>query len=76
MKDKKSLLFNLSGLSQDYYRLAAQLHMLEIVRQKIDARDIQPFDKTDIMDELGRVQGRLRDMENRLQAIAKDLTSI
>ncbi len=38
------------------YRISNPLSQLHLIREKITARGYQSFDKTDIMDELGRLQ--------------------
>lgn len=72
-KESNQLLFYLSALAQEHYKLSNDLYMLEVVRQKIDNRGYQAFDKNDIMDELGKLQGRLNAMHGRLVNIADTL---
>jgi len=67
------LLYNLSALNQEHFKLCNDLYMLEVVRQKIENRGYQAFDKGDIMDELGKLQGRLNAMHGRLVNIADTL---
>jgi hypothetical protein len=72
-KQPDQLLFYLSALAQEHYKLSNDLYMLEVVRQKIENRGYQAFDKSDIMDELGKLQGRLNAMHGRLVNIADTL---
>jgi hypothetical protein len=75
-KESNQLLFYLSALAQEHYKLSNDLYMLEIVRQKIENRGYQDFDKSDIMDELGKLQGRLNAIHGRLVNIADTLKAL
>lgn len=63
----------MSALNQEYFKLCHNLCMLELSRQKIEGRGFQPFDKEDIMGELGNLQHRLNGMLRTLDSIAIDL---
>jgi hypothetical protein len=71
--EPKQLLFYLSALNQEHFKLSNDLYMLEVVRQKIESRGYQNFDKDDIMSELGKLQGKLNAMHGRLLNIAEAL---
>lgn len=70
------LLYNLSALAQEHYKLSSDLYMLEVTRQKIEGRSYQVFDKDDIMGELGKVQSRLNAMHGKLVNIADTLKAL
>lgn len=72
-KEPNQLLYCLSSLNQEHFKLCNDLYMLEIVRQKIENRGYQAFDKSDIMAELGKLQSRLYDMHGKLVNIADTL---
>jgi hypothetical protein len=75
-KEPNQLLFCLSALNQEHFKLCNDLYMLEVVRQKIENRGYQGFDKSDIMDELGKLQGRLNALHGRLLSIAETLKTM
>lgn len=75
-KEPNQLLFYLSALAQEHYKLSNDLYMLEVVRQKIENRGYQAFDKSDIMDELGKLQGRLNAIHGRLINLAGILEAL
>lgn len=72
-KETSQLLFNLSALNQEHFKLCNDLYMIEVIRQKIENRGYQNFDKSDIMDELGKLQGRLNALHGSLVNIADTL---
>ena len=72
----KQLLYNLSSLAQEHYKLSSDLYMIEIVRQKMEHRGYQSFDKEDIMGELGKIQARLNDINTKLQNVAISLKAM
>lgn len=75
-KESNKLLYHLSALAQEHYKLSSDLYMLEIVRQKIEGRGLQHFDKDDILGELGKVQGRLNTLHGKLVSIADTLKTL
>lgn len=75
-KAPDQLLYNLSCLVQEHYKLCSDLYMLEVVRQKIEGRGLQVFDRDDIMGELGKVQSRLNAMHGKLVSIADTLKNL
>lgn len=75
-KEPQQLLYNLSALAQEHYKLSNDLYMLELVRQKIENRGYQHFDKQDIMDELGKLQGRLNALHGKLVSIVDTLKTL
>lgn len=75
-KEPGKLLYNLSALAQEHFKLCNDLYMLEVVRQKIEGRGLQSFDKGDILDELGKVQSRLNAMHGKLVNIADTLKTL
>lgn len=75
-KEPQQLLYNLSALNQEHFKLCNDLYMLEVVRQKIENRGYQHFDKQDIMDELGKLQGRLNALHGKLVSIADTLKTL
>ena len=75
-KEPNQLLYHLSALNQEHFKLCNDLYMLEVVRQKIENRGYQNFDKGDIMDELGKLQGRLNDLHGKLVNIADTLKEL
>lgn len=75
-KESIQLLYNLSALNQEHFKLCNDLYMLEVVRQKIENRGYQNFDKGDIMDELGKLQGRLNALHGKLVSIADTLKTL
>lgn len=75
-KEPQQLLYNLSALNQEHFKLCNDLYMLEVVRQKIENRGYQNFDKGDIMDELGKLQGRLNTLHGKLVNIADTLKTL
>lgn len=70
------LLYHLSALNQEHFKLCSELYMLEVIRQKVEGRGLQAFDKDDIMDELGRLQARLNSMHGKLSGIADTLKTL
>lgn len=72
-KEPNQLFYHLSALNQEYFKLCNDLYMLEVVRQKIENRGYQAFDKSDIMDELGKLQGKLKVLHGKLGDIADTL---
>jgi hypothetical protein len=75
-QEPKQLLYYLSALNQEHFKLCNDLYMLEVVRQKIENRGYQNFDKGDIMDELGKLQGRLNALHGKLVNIADTLKAL
>jgi hypothetical protein len=75
-KEPNQLLYHLSALNQEHFKLCSDLYMLEVVRQKIENRGYQNFDKGDIMDELGKLQGRLNVLHGKLVNIADTLKAL
>jgi hypothetical protein len=70
------LLYHLSSLNQEHFKLCSGLYMLEVIRQKVEGRGLQAFDKDDIMHELGRLQARLNSMHGKLSGIADTLKTL
>jgi regulator of replication initiation timing len=75
-KEPTQLLYNLSALNQEHFKLCNDLYMLEVVRQKIENRGYQHFDRQDILDELGKLQGRLNTLHGKLVSIADTLKTL
>jgi Mg2+ and Co2+ transporter CorA len=75
-KQPDKLLYHLSALAQEHYKLSNDLYLLEVTRQKIEGRGYQGFDKDDILGELGKVQGRLNAMHGKLVSIADTLKTL
>lgn len=76
IKQPTRLLYYLSALNQEHFKLCGSLYMLELTRQKMEDRGYQDFDKQDIMDELGRMQSRLNTMHGKLSDIADALKKL
>ena len=70
------LLYELSALHQEHFKLCGELYLLEVCRQKIGQRGYQAFDKEDILGELGKVQGRLHALHGKLVNIADTLKTL
>jgi len=47
---------HLSKLFEQSLRISSPLYQLEMIRQKLEARSLQSFDKEDILGELGSIQ--------------------
>lgn len=46
--------------------LFARLYQLQIIREKIEARKLQSFDKEDILNELGSIQHSMRELNSEM----------
>lgn len=53
---ENNVLQHMAALMSVSFKLASPLSQLHLIREKISARGLKPFDKQDIMDELGRLQ--------------------
>lgn len=47
---------NIGRLMETSFKFSNPVSQLHLIREKINARGYQSFDKSDIMDELGRLQ--------------------
>ena len=57
MNDLESnILQHLGSLMAVNFKLAMPLSQILVIREKISMRGVKPFDKQDILDELGRMQ--------------------
>jgi hypothetical protein len=75
-KPLNNLFSHLSQLNQGFFKTSNNLYMIELVKQKIESRGYQDFDKGDIMDELGKLQYQLKELEDCLHRVASDLKSL
>lgn len=53
---EKNVLQHMGALTAVSFKLTGPLSQLHLMREKISTRGLKPFDKQDIMDELGRLQ--------------------
>lgn len=58
------------------FKLANPLSQLHLIREKISARGLKPFDKQDIMDELGRLQRVAAELHGEMVEICDLLKQI
>ena len=49
--------------------LSHPLYLLQIMREKLEQRELQDFDKQDIMGELGSLQYTLRELDSEMLKI-------
>ena len=72
---QKELSQNIGRLMETSFKLSNPVSQLHLIREKINARGYQSFDKSDIMDELGRLQhiaGELHGEMLRIHDLLKD----
>jgi hypothetical protein len=50
-------------------KISSPIQMLHIIREKINYRDYQPFDKEDILNELGQLQKIMAQIHNNMLQI-------
>jgi hypothetical protein len=60
---------HLSKLFEKSLRISSPLSQLEIIRQKLETRSLQPFDKSDILSELGSIQQTMRELNSEMLRI-------
>jgi hypothetical protein len=51
------------------FALSHPLYLLQTIREKLETRDLQDFDKKDIMGELGSLQYTLRELDSEMLKI-------
>jgi hypothetical protein len=49
--------------------LSHPLYLLQTIREKLEARNLQSFDKEDILGELGSIQHTMREMNSEMLRI-------
>lgn len=60
---------HLSKLFEKSLRISSPLYQLEMIRQKLEARNLQSFDKEDILNELGSIQHTMRELNSEMLRI-------
>jgi hypothetical protein len=60
---------HLSKLFEKSLRISSPLYQLEMIRQKLEARSLQSFDKEDILSELGSIQHTMRELNSEMLRI-------
>jgi len=60
---------HLSKLFEKSLRISSPLYQLEMIRQKLEARNLQSFDKEDILSELGSIQHTMRELNSEMLRI-------
>ena len=60
---------HLSKLFEKSLRLSGPLSQLEMIRQKLEARSLQSFDKEDILGELGSIQHTMNQLNSEMLRI-------
>ncbi len=49
--------------------LSSPLYQLQIIREKLEVRSLQSFDKEDILNELGSIQHSMRELNSEMLKI-------
>jgi hypothetical protein len=65
----KELRFRLGQLFGESLRMSQSLYQLHLIREKIDGRGYQNFDKGDILGEFARLQGILSELDHEMRTI-------
>lgn len=60
---------HLSKLFEKSLRISIPLYSLEMIRQKLEARSLQSFDKEDILQELGSMQHTMNELNSEMLRI-------
>lgn len=64
---------NLGQLFIHSLKISSPLSQLQIIREKIESRGYQSFDKSDILSELGSLQQIMRELNNTMLIIHDQL---
>lgn len=59
----------LSKLFEQSLKLSSPLYQLEMIRQKLESRSLQSFDKEDILGELGSIQHTMNQLNSEMLRI-------
>lgn len=77
MNDLESnILQHLGSLMAVNFKLAMPLSQILVIREKISMRGVKPFDKQDILDELGRMQRIAAELHGEMVAICALLKQV
>ena len=77
MNDLESnILQHLGSLMAVNFKLAMPLSQILVIREKISMRGVKPFDKQDILDELGRMQRIAAELHGEMVAICDLLKQV
>lgn len=60
---------HLGQLSLKSMNLFARMYQLQSIREKLEDRNLQPFDRDDICDELGSIQYSMRELNSEMLKI-------
>ena len=66
---QKDISQNISMLMETGFKLTSPIGQLHLIREKINARGYKPFDKVDIIGELGRMQQLANELHERMLKI-------
>ncbi len=69
MNPTKELNQQISQLLSESLKLMTPVQMLNTIREKVEHRGLQPFDKADILNELGSLQQRLGKLHSQMVSI-------
>ncbi len=73
---ESNILQHMGALMAVNFKLATPLGQLLMIREKISARGLKPFDKQDILDELGRLQRIAAELHGEMVAICDLLKKV
>jgi len=77
MNDLESkILQHMGSLMAVNFKLAMPLTQILVIREKISMRGVKPFDKQDILDELGRMQRIAAELHGEMVAICDLLKQV
>jgi hypothetical protein len=77
MNDLESkILQHMGSLMAVNFKLAMPLSQILVIREKISMRGVKPFDKQDILDELGRMQRIAAELHGEMVAICDLLKQV
>lgn len=68
-EQQKDISQNIGRLMETSFKLHSPICQLHLIREKINARGYKPFDKVDIMGELGSVQHLAGELHERMLKI-------
>jgi hypothetical protein len=69
IEHQKDLSQNIGMLMETSFKFNSPIGQLHLIREKINARGYKPFDKVDIMGELGKMQQLAGELHQRMLAI-------
>lgn len=77
MNDLESkILQHMGSLMAVNFKLAMPLSQILVIREKISMRGVKPFDKQEILDELGRMQRIAAELHGEMVAICDLLKQV